>query len=144
MLARMGDLVGAFPKTWRELVVLLARLEAQVMGSRLLLLKEFLRHTAVEVSYSGRSILDTSAGLPEGGMLGPLCYPLVPLLLDKALAAAGAGVGVDIPAQSFCGHGGLNALQKESEGVLAGLDNEAQLRLHISLIADDQCMQQRL
>ena len=43
MVAIMGDLVGAFPKTWRELVVVLARLEAGVRGSRLVLLKDSLR-----------------------------------------------------------------------------------------------------
>ena len=77
MVALLGDLVGAFPKSWRELIVVIANLEAQVTGSRIVLLKEFLRHTSVEVSYSGQSRVTTTSGLPEGGMLGPLCYPLL-------------------------------------------------------------------
>ena len=81
MVALMGDLVGAFPKSWRELILVLAALEAQVSGSRLVLLQEFLKNTAVEVSCSGRSVVPTDSGLPEGGMLGPLCYPLLPSLL---------------------------------------------------------------
>ena len=39
MVALMGDLVGAFPKSWRELNLVLAALEAQVKGSRLVLLQ---------------------------------------------------------------------------------------------------------
>ena len=76
---------------------MLARAEAGIQGSRLVLLSEFLKHTAVEVSYIDRSVVSTESGLPEGGMLGPICYPLLPRLLDKSLAAAGAGVGVTVP-----------------------------------------------
>ena len=65
LVALMGDLVGAFPKPWRDLVVVVACLEEQVVGSKLVLLKEFLRHTAVEISYSGRSVVHTASGLPE-------------------------------------------------------------------------------
>ena len=52
MVAFLGDLVGAFPKAWRELLVVVAHLEAHVTGSRIMLMKEFLRHTVVELSYS--------------------------------------------------------------------------------------------
>ena len=135
LVALLGDLVGAFPKTWRELVVIIACLEANVTGSRLMLLKAFLRHTAVEVSYSGRSVLETGSGLPEGGLLGPLCYPLLPLLLDKSLAAAGAGVGVDVSVEQVLG---LSALSPESAPALAASDRCASQRLHILHIADDQ------
>lgn len=70
--------------------------------------------------------------------MGPLCYPLLPCLLDKALAAAGAGIGVDVLAHRFAEHVGLNALCESSAGILSSLDLEVTLRLHISFIADDQ------
>ena len=35
LVAFFGDLVGAFPKAWRELLVVLTSLEAHVTGSRL-------------------------------------------------------------------------------------------------------------
>ena len=74
MVALMGDLVGAFPKSWRELLIVLAALAAHVVGSQLVLLKEFLRNTSIEVTCSGESIFDINSGIPEGGMLGPLLY----------------------------------------------------------------------
>lgn len=138
MVAFLGDLVGAFPKTWRELVVVIAGFEAQVKGSRLILLKEFLRNTAVEISCSGRSIVTTDSGLPEGGMLGPLSYPLLPLLLDRSLLAAGAGIGVDVPVQRHQELARLDAMCPSSAPQLAAFDKTAALRLHILLIADDQ------
>ena len=125
MVALMGDLVGAFPKTWRELVVVLAKLEAQVSGPRLVLLAAFLRNTAVEVSYSGCPVVETESGLPEGGMLGPLCYPLLPQLLDKSLAAAEAGVAVHIPRERWGEFAGSNAIKEGSASILARLDASA-------------------
>ena len=136
----MGDLVGAFPKTWRELVVVLVRLEAGVRGSRLVLLKEFLRYTAVEVSYSGTSTVQTHSGLPEGGMLGPLCYPLLPMMLDRCSAAAGAGISADAGSATQADLSGFNALDPGSTTALGQIDAAARLRLRILLIADDQIM----
>ena len=138
MVALLGDLVGAFPKAWRKLLIVFANLEAHVTGSRTMVMKEFLRHTVVELSYSGCSRVPMASGLPEGGMLGPLFYPLLPRLLDKALAAAGAGIGVDIPSSRLLEFGALNALLDSSAHSLESLDVEASLRLHILLIADDQ------
>ena len=137
MVALMGDLRGAFPKTWRALVIVLAKLEAQVMGSRLVLLQQFFKHTAVQVTYSGNSVVETDSGLPEWGMLGPLLYPLVPRLLDKRLAALNLGVGVDIPHDQWHALLGLNAVSSTSAAALSSLDALATLRIHIMLVADD-------
>jgi len=140
MVALMGDLVDAFPKAWRELIVTLAKLEAQVQGSRLLLLREFLKHTTEEVSYSGRSVVTTDSGLPEGGMLGPLCYPLLPRVLDKSLQAAGMGIGVGVPVGKRARLVECNVFDTGSAAILAELDAAAAERLHILLIADDQIL----
>ena len=100
------------------------------------LLKEFRRHTAVEVCYSGQSIVFTDNGLPEGGMLGPLLYGLLPALLDKTLQAVGAGIGVTIDEQRVRG-ASIDALDACFAPLLSGLDCQASLRIPILLIADD-------
>ena len=140
MVALLGDLVGAFPKAWRELIVVLAKVEAGINGSLLVLLREFLKHTAVEVAYSGKSTVPTVSGLPEGGMLGPLCYPLLPRLLDKSLAAAGAGIAVSVAPSQYEQMEGLSATDRQSAVQLTRIDAEAESRLHVLLIADDQIM----
>ena len=117
--ALMGDLVGAFPKTWRALVLVLASVSAGIQGTELVLLREFLRHTSVEVSYSGSSVVEMDSGLPEGGMLGPLCYPLVPSLLDKMLSGAGCGLGVDVPIHALYSQAGTNILDPSSADTIS-------------------------
>ena len=72
MVALFGDLIGAFPKSWRELVLVLAAVSGSVVGSNLVLLKAFLQNNAVEVTCSGQSVVQTESGIPEGGMLGLL------------------------------------------------------------------------
>ena len=95
---------------------------AQVKGSRLVLLREFLRNTAVEVNYSGSSVVQTTSGLPEGGMIGTLCYPLLPRLLDLMLDDAGAGIGVGIPAGAQESLSGLDALDPSHASQFAEAD----------------------
>jgi hypothetical protein len=140
LVALFGDLVSAFPKAWRELLLVLAALHAQVTGSRLVLLREFLRNTAVEVTCSGDSILDIHSGIPEGGMLGPLLYPLLPALLDRMLHCAGAGIGLDIPAELLLRLADLDPLDPSCAEQLWQADAAASIRLHILLIADDQIL----
>ena len=69
-----------------------------------------------------------------------MLYPLVPRLLDKCLAAAGAGIAVDVRRERYQLLAGLNAMDPASAEVLSGIDSEANLRLHILLIADDQIL----
>ena len=92
------------------------------------------------ISYSGCSVVDTDSGLPEGGMMGPLCYPLLPRVLDKRLAALRLGIGIDIPQQYWHMLMGHNALSACSVQSLSFLDSLASLRVHILLVADDQIM----
>ena len=138
MVTLMGDLVGAFPKSWRELLIVLAALAAHVVGSQLVLLKEFLRNTSLEVTCGGESIVDIHSGIPEGGMLGPLLYPLLPNMLDKMLHAAGAGIGIGTPAASLAELVRHDALDPASAAVFAKADAASQQRGHILLVADDQ------
>jgi hypothetical protein len=140
MLALLGDLVGAFPKAWRELIIVLANKEAKIQGSRLVLMRELLRNTAVEVSCSGNSVVDTWSGLPESGLLGPVGYPLLPRLLDKSLEAAGAGIAVDVHPNIHESVRGQEALRPTSAAALSAIDATAVLKLHILLIADDQIL----
>ena len=89
MLALMGDLVGAFPKTWRALVLVLASVSAGIQGTELVLLREFLRHTAVEVGCSGSSVVDTVSGLPKEGCWGLYAIPWSPACLTKCCKRLG-------------------------------------------------------
>ncbi len=73
-------------------------------------------------------------------MLGPLCYPLVPRMLDKSLAPAGAGIGVDVSRQDQLALQQCHALENDSVGALSRIDAACSLRLHILLIADDQIL----
>ena len=75
MVALFGDLVGAFPRSWRELLMVLAAASANVVGSKLILLRELLRHTSIQVTCSGSSLLDISSGIPEGGLWVLCCIP---------------------------------------------------------------------
>lgn len=51
---------------------------------------------AVHVWLSGRSTVDVTQGIPEGGALGPLLYNLVPDSLVRYLCAQGHGLGLGI------------------------------------------------
>ena len=138
MVALMGDLVGAFPKTWRSLVIVLAAVAAGVQGTELVLLREFLRFTAVEISYSGSSVVETSGGLPEGGMLGPLCYPLVPAMLSKLLQDNDCGIGVDVASSTLYSSCGKDILSAGDASFLERVNNTATSKVPILLVADDQ------
>ena len=73
-------------------------------------------------------------------MLGPLCYPLLPRLLDKSLQAAGAAIAVNVSPAERLQLQHLNALCESSASRLPKIDGEAQQRLHILFIADDQIL----
>ena len=49
------------------------------------------------VTMSGCSVVPIRQGLPEGGSLGPVLYPLVPNSLAISLKEAGCGVAVVWP-----------------------------------------------
>ena len=73
-------------------------------------------------------------------MLGPLCYPLLPLMLDKSLAAAGAGIAVDVSPDMFDRMRVCDVFHSDHVEILAKADQAASTRLHILLIADDQIL----
>ena len=138
LLVLLGDLIGAFPKVWRALLVILAarpgqlgassrysrevvgaargaeggedlgaeewaeeeRPDLALTGSRLVLFKELLEHSSVEVTAARSSVVQKMEGLGEGGMLGPLEYPLVPAVLSGALEKSGVGIGVAPPVEA--------------------------------------------
>ena len=131
LVALFGDLVGAFPKAWRELILVLAAVSGSVVGSKLILLREFFRFTAMEVTCSGSSVLELHSGLPEGGLLGPLLYPLLPAVLDRMLASARMGIGFDIDADAFSRIASLDPLDFSAAQLYSSADASASLRLHI-------------
>ena len=136
-MALLGDLIGAFPKSWRKLLVVLAgtpgggsqtgdrttKLRA-LTGSRLILFAELLEHAAVEVTNSGASVVETPSGLGEGGVLGPADYPLIPAVLSDALQEEGLGVGVGIPEEGRHRLTQLDLFREEHAGMLTAADEK--------------------
>ena len=70
-------------------------------------------------------------------MLGPLCYPLLPRMLDKSLKVAGAGISAVWDPRDIGTAAGLDALCPMSASALGDLDCNAATRLYILSKADD-------
>ena len=62
------------------------------------------------------------------------------MMLDRCLAAAGAGISADAGSATQADLSGFNALDPGSTTALGQIDAAARLRLRILLIADDQIM----
>ena len=73
-------------------------------------------------------------------MLGPLCYPLLPALLDHMLTSAGCGIGIDVPVESLRQLQGVDILDDSSMGRIMAVEAQASRRVPIMLVADDQIL----
>ena len=89
----MGDFKKAFPRTWRELLLVLLGQGPQVHDGMFELLANCLESDLVHVWCSGQSVITVVQGVPEGGSLGPLCYNLLPDSLVRRLEHEGHGLG---------------------------------------------------
>ena len=49
----------------------------------------------------GKFTVPTISGLLQNDMLGPLCYSILPRLLDKSLATAGAGIAKTVTQSQY-------------------------------------------
>ena len=76
----------------------------------------------------------------EGGMLGPLAYPLVPAVLSGALEKAEVGVGVEPPEEAWGGLQGVSPLERREGWRFDRVDRAALWRLLILLQAEDQAI----
>ena len=84
--------------------------------------------------------MQKTEGLGEGGMLGPLEYPLVPAVLSGALEKSGAGIGVAPPVDASAALRGADPLNREEGWKFEELDRGAEWRFPILLQADDQAL----
>ena len=71
-------------------------------------------------------------------MLGPLCYPLLPALLDQMLLSAGCGIGLDVPVETMYQLSGVDILDEANTGKIMAAESQASKRIPIMLVADDQ------
>lgn len=104
------------------------------------MLNELIRDTTVVLTSAGGENVNPTSGFPEGGMMGPLCYPLLPNMLVKLLEKANAGVGTSTPPAAKHVMANLNPCSASDAAKFAEGENLAQLRILILLHADDQAM----
>ena len=88
------DLIRAFASTYRKDLLCMLHDISGVRDGSFLLLDSFLGHDSIVVRQGGHSVIIVEEGLPEGGTLGPLTYPLVPDSLARRLSDANCGVGM--------------------------------------------------
>ena len=92
----MADYVKAFPRTWRDdLLVILAE-GPQLQDGAFALLADILARDEVVINQSGWSVVELRHGLPEGGTIGPLTYTSLPNTLMKELLAGHHGVSMKV------------------------------------------------
>lgn len=95
----MSDIVKAFPRQWRASLLDDLSGTTRVRGGSLAALGDILSSDVVCVWLSGSSTVTVTQGIPEGGCLGPLLYPLSPDSLMRQLSEenCGYGIGVRMP-----------------------------------------------
>ena len=91
-----GDFKKTFPRQWRAALLNELFDVPQIRGGAYAELESILAQDDVHVWLSGISQILVSQGIPEGGCLGPLFYPLTPNSLMSALAEAGCGFGLGV------------------------------------------------
>jgi len=88
----MGDFRKAFPRTSRVDLLSLLLDGPRIRDHCFLLLKDILEVDFALVTLGGYSAVAVRDGLPEGGVLGPLLYLLLPDSLGRFLLQAGCGI----------------------------------------------------
>ena len=78
LIAVPADLVRAFPRSWREALIAMTSSVAEINAGALAALGSMLAWDEWLVPLSGTSWLQVLQGIPEGGVLGPLLFDLLP------------------------------------------------------------------
>jgi len=89
-----GDLQKAFPRTWRESLLVRLRDTVGLADGVYALLASIMELDSVHVNYNGVQVVDITQGIAEGGTIGPLTHPVHMDSLAEMLLAAGCGVGI--------------------------------------------------
>jgi len=90
----LGDFKKAFPRVWRNHLLLLLNKGPRVLDGAFALLASILESDVAHVWLGGRSSVVVVEGIPEGGSLGPLTYNLLPDTLVRRLVDGGHGFGI--------------------------------------------------
>ena len=91
----MGDFKKAFPRTWRTHLLSQLMDTARIRDGMLSLVSKILQRDHIHININGCSTTEVHDGLPEGGAMGPLLFPLHVESLTRALLDAGLGVGIN-------------------------------------------------
>ena len=94
IIAVFGDLQKAFPRTWREGLLLNLHEFGGVRDGAFALLRSILEEDCVHINHNGCAVVWVQQGVPEGGSMGPLAFPLYMEGLTRELLAADLGVGI--------------------------------------------------
>ena len=87
-----ADFVHAFPRAWRDLLLVEARETAGIRDGALALLAAIMKQDAWRVALSGTSVVTLTEGIPEGSKYGPQCFCLLPNTLVKKLREEKCGI----------------------------------------------------
>ena len=87
-----ADLVHAFPRAWRNLILAEASDTTKITIGALALLAAILEEDFWRITLNGDSITQTVQGIPEGRKLGPACFNLIPNTFVMMLKEAKCGV----------------------------------------------------
>ena len=90
----MGDFMQAFPRLWRELLLQMIHKDIGIGHGMLELLASILEFDEVQIWLGGVSSVLVKQGVPEGGVVGPLCYNILPNSLVRRLEAKSLGLGI--------------------------------------------------
>ena len=132
----LADLVKAFPRTWRDYVLVSAM--ASLTAEQFLCLDDMLSQNSVFITESGVSELQMLRGLAEGGYLGALLYPLLPDSLVRKLESLQRGPAM-LP-KLACSDPMHSAMSNESATLMYNYDRAADWRIPMLLHADDQAI----
>ena len=91
-----GDLQKAFPRTWRQSLLHSLSTTGGVQDGALALLGSIFDEDHVHVFINGAGMVVVAQGIAEGGVIGPLTFPIYMEELTRELQAAGHGVGIGI------------------------------------------------
>ncbi|CAE7246984.1 unnamed protein product [Symbiodinium natans] len=87
-----ADFVHAFPRAWRDLLLVEARHTAGIRDGAFALLASVMKCDFWRIALSGESVATVADGVPEGSKYGPPCFNFLPNTLVRRMREARCGL----------------------------------------------------